>query len=150
MLAGYERRGSKADTFTVLDDLSQLDEAMPPEDGIEGKVSEVVKPLTLEECGCFGDFLAIAIDELEGTGKGLALTLLNRPRDVSIDEGICVDIVESESTRVIYREGRLPRTSPRGYVLSGEGIGLADEFGGDASAACDLTSKVCQSRFSLL
>ena len=109
-----------------------------------------MKPLALEECRRFGDFLAIAIDELEGTGKGLALTLLDSTCDVSIDEGVCVDIVESESTRVIYRESRLPRTSPRGYVLSGKGIGLADEFGGDASAACDLTSKVCQARFSLL
>ena len=109
-----------------------------------------MKPLALEECRRFGDFLAIAIDELEGTGKGLALTLLNRPRDVPIDEGVGLNIVESQATGIIYRESRLPRTSPGGYVLSGKGIGLADKFGGDASAACDLTSKVCQSRFSLL
>lgn len=82
-----------------------------------------MKPLALEECRRFGDFLAIAIDELEGTGKGLALTLLDSPRDVSIDEGVCVDIVESESTRVVYGESRLPSTSPGGYVLSSEGIG---------------------------
>ena len=51
-----------------------------------------MKPLPLEECRCFGDFLAIAIDELEGTGKGFALTLFDSTRDVSIDEGVCVDI----------------------------------------------------------
>ena len=110
-----------------------------------------MKPLTLEEDRSLGDFLAIAIDELEGAREGLVLTLLDSPCDVSIDEGVGVDVLEGESSGVIYGESRLPRTSPRGYVLSGKGIGLADEFGGDASTcAGDLSCQAHQARFALL
>ena len=116
----------------IADDLTELNEGVPPIDGVEEIAEEVGEPFLLEELSGGDILLGVGSDESEILLEDLTLALGDTSGEVSVEDTVGVNVVKAEAIGVFVIDSGLIGEAPVGNILFGEGVGLLLEHGGDA------------------
>lgn len=117
MLAGHYRHVRKRTDAIDCRYVAHLNERVAPIAGFENITHEISEPLTLENLFGFGILFSVFGPQNELLLQGLAVALAHAARQVEIDQGICVAVVELRTFGVFDVDGHLPCRAPGGDIL---------------------------------
>ena len=124
VLARYEPHAViAAQSVTVLHDVAQLNERVPPVYGIKGKTAQLLEPRLVEVMQCLVALVPVCVHEFERLSHDEAFTLADTARKVAVSVRVAIDVVQPLTVGVIYVDGHLPRPAPICNILSRQGVG---------------------------